>query len=337
VSNDAWRKRAAPRFRPRAPLGYDGAVQTPPCPGCAGTSFLPVPDSTFGAYHLARCVGCGHVATRPEPDAADLAALYGQEYYGPEHRRFKGPLETATTLFRRWRGWYIARRFKPGTVIDVGCGRGLLLEELRRRGWTVLGTELSDEAAEYARDYLHIPMKIGEFHHLDLAPSSADVVIMWQTFEHMREPNAVLKRVHEVLRPGGAAIVSVPNFESWQARFTGSRWHHLDVPHHLHHYGESTLRQMLERQGFRIGRVEHFNTEQNPFGWLQSLLNMMSPSSSNALFRSLQSDPEANGGRRRLPLSSLALLPVLAPVSLGLSAVESLARRGGTVTLWATK
>jgi 2-polyprenyl-3-methyl-5-hydroxy-6-metoxy-1,4-benzoquinol methylase len=325
------------RFRLRAALGYEGAVQNPPCPGCGGSQFSPLPDSEFGAYHLARCTECGHVATRPEPDAADLAALYGQEYYGPEHRRFKGPLEGLTTFFRRWRGWYIARKLPRGTVIDVGCGRGLLLDELRRRGWTVIGTELSDEAAEYARDFLGIPMKIGEFHRLDLAPGSADVVVMWQTFEHMREPNAVLERVHRVLRQGGVAIVSVPNRESWQARFTGPHWHHLDVPHHLHHYGESTLRRMLERQGFRVERVEHFNTEQNPFGWLQSLLNMMSPAGSNALFRALQNDPAGNGGRRRLPLSSAVMLPLLAPVSLGLSAVESLAHRGGTVTLWATK
>jgi 2-polyprenyl-3-methyl-5-hydroxy-6-metoxy-1,4-benzoquinol methylase len=312
-------------------------VSDSPCPGCGGTAFTPLSGGSFGEYHLARCSGCGHVATRPEPSATDLAALYGQEYYGPEHRRFKGPLEAATTLFRHWRGWYVTRRLGPGTVIDIGCGRGVLLDALRRRGWTVLGTELSDEAAEYARDVLGIPMKIGEFHQLDLPPASADMIIMWQTFEHMREPNAVLKRVHEVLRPGGMAIVSVPNRESWQARLTGPHWHHLDVPHHLHHYGESTVRRMLERHGFRVQRAEHFNSEQNPFGWLQSLLNMMSPSSSNALFRSLQNSAGENGAVRRLPVSWMLLLPVLAPLSLGLSAVESLARRGGTVTLWATK
>jgi 2-polyprenyl-3-methyl-5-hydroxy-6-metoxy-1,4-benzoquinol methylase len=312
-------------------------VANPPCPGCGGTQFTALPNSTFGAFHLARCAGCGHVATRPEPAASELADLYGQQYYGPEHKRFKGPLEALTTLFRRWRGWHIARHLRPGTVIDVGCGRGLLLEDLRRRGWTVIGTELSDEAAEYARDVLGIPVKIGEFYALDFRPASADAIILWHTFEHMREPNAVLARVHEVLRPGGVAVVSVPNRESWQARFTGPRWHHLDVPHHLHHYGESTLRRMLERQGFRIARVEHFNSEQNPFGWLQSLLNMISPSTSNALFQSLQNGPGGNGNGRRMPASSVALLPLLAPASLGLAAVESLARRGGTVTIWATK
>jgi 2-polyprenyl-3-methyl-5-hydroxy-6-metoxy-1,4-benzoquinol methylase len=277
------------------------------------------------------------VTTRPAPDWRELAALYGPEYYGPEHRRFRAPFEAATTLFRRWRARRIARGRVPGVVIDVGCGRGLLLDELRRMGWKVTGTELSDEAAEYARDVLGIPVIVGEFHRLEIAPESVDLVILWQTFEHMREPDAVLKRVHDVLRPGGLTIVSVPNRESWQARFTGARWHHLDVPRHLHHYGESTLRGMLERHGFRVGRVEHFNAEQNPFGWLQSLLNMMSPAASDALFRSLQNDPAGNGDGRRLPLSSMALLPILAPLSFGLSAVESLARRGGTVALWAMR
>ena len=47
-----------------------------------------------------------------------------------------------------------------------------------------------------------------------------------------------------IIGPGGWLIVSVPNRQSWQARFAGPRWFHLDVPRHLHHYGEATLRRM---------------------------------------------------------------------------------------------
>jgi 2-polyprenyl-3-methyl-5-hydroxy-6-metoxy-1,4-benzoquinol methylase len=313
-----------------------GAVEGPPCPACGVQEFAPLRDGRFGRYHLSRCTGCGHVATRPEPQADELAALYGEYYHGPEHRRFRAPLEVATTMFRRRRARRIARRRAPGTVLDVGCGRGVLLDAFRRHGWSVVGTELSDETAQYARDVLGMPVHVGEFHRLNIPPASVDVVIMWQTFEHMREPNAVLRRAHEVLRPGGWLIVSVPNRESWQARVAGARWLHLDVPRHLHHYAAATLRRMLERAGFRVTRVEHFNAEQNPFGWLQSLLNMATPTSANGLFDALRSG-NGDARRRRVPLASVALLPLLAPLALGLATAESVARRGGTVTLWAAR
>ena len=310
-------------------------MQDSPCPVCGASDFTPDGGSAFGRWHLARCAGCGHVVTRPEPRAEELAPLYGDEYYGPEHRRFRGPFETLTTLFRRWRASHLDRRLARGTVVDVGCGRGLLLDELRRRGWSVVGTELSDEAAAYARDALGIPVLIGEFHRLEMQPASVDAVVMWQTFEHMRHPNEVLRRAHEVLRPGGWLVVSVPNRESWQARFAGPQWLHLDVPRHLHHYGETGLRRMLERAGFVVRRASHFNAEQNPFGWLQSILNVASPGGANGLFDTLRSG--AGNGGRRLSLGSVALASVLAPVSLALATAESLAGRGGTVTLWATK
>ena len=44
---------------------------------------------------------------------------------------------------------------QPGRVLDIGCGRGLLLHQLRKRGWKVTGTELSEDSASYARDVLH--------------------------------------------------------------------------------------------------------------------------------------------------------------------------------------
>jgi SAM-dependent methyltransferase len=306
------------------------------CPACAATDFVSLPSPPCGPYHLERCDGCGHVVTRPEPHERDLTAIYGVEYYGPGHQRFRRPFEVARALFQGWRAWDIARRRPPGTVLDVGCGPGLLIAALRRRGWTVIGTELSPEAAAHAREALGLRVETGEFHRLELPPASADVVVMWQSFEHMREPVAVLRRVHDVLRPGGWLIVSVPNRESWQARATGRHWCHLDLPRHLHHYGESTLRRMLGAARFRVLRVSHFNWEQNPFGWLQSLVSGAT-GTSNSLFEIMRGHRLESARARLAGGAALVLLPVLVPLSLGLALAESLASRGGTVTVWASK
>jgi 2-polyprenyl-3-methyl-5-hydroxy-6-metoxy-1,4-benzoquinol methylase len=295
-----------------------------------------LPGPEYGPYHLEACAGCGHVVTRPEPREGELTALYGEAYYGRDHRRFVGPLELATSGFRRWRARDIARRRPPGTFLDIGCGSGLLAASVARHGWRVMGTELSDESARHAREALGVPVVTGEFQTLELPPASVDVVTMWQTFEHMREPAAVLKRVHEVLRPGGWLIISVPNRRSWQARFAGPRWFHLDVPRHLHHYGEATLRRMLEAASFRVDRVSHFNWEQNPFGWLQSMIDVAT-GTQNSLFDVIRGTASSAGARRWAAIAALVASPVLVPAAFGLALAESLARHGGTITVWASK
>src|SRR5262249_9218664 len=136
----------------RAPTaGLTNCVNPTVCPGCGSTRFRPLPSPECGPFHLEACTGCGHVVTRPEPRESELTALYGQAYYGPGERRFVGPLELATSAFRRWRACDIARRRPPGTFLDIGCGSGLLAASIARRGWRAMGTELSDESARHAR------------------------------------------------------------------------------------------------------------------------------------------------------------------------------------------
>jgi hypothetical protein len=124
-----------------------------------------------------------------------------------------------------------------------------------------------------------------------------------------------------------------------QARWTGRHWFHLDVPRHYHHFGLSVLRRLLTSNGFSILDVSHLSLEYNPYGWIQSLLNKLG-------FRyNLLYDLLKNRSARSLPdplraapvqiLLTLGALPVIAPMSFGLTLLEVLLRRGGTVEVYA--
>ena len=139
---------------------------------------------------------------------------------------------------------------RPGRVLDVGCGRGLLLKVFRNRGWEVAGTELSDQAASYAREVLHLPVQTGNLEQLNLPANQFDAVVMWHVLEHLPEPRATLAVVNRVLKPGGVFIASVPNFGGWEARFSRDKWFHLDVPRHLTHFTNESLRHLLRDTGF---------------------------------------------------------------------------------------
>src|SRR5205823_4386530 len=69
------------------------------------------------------------------------------------------------------------------------------------------------------------------------------------------QPLDILRAAHHLLAPGGKLIVAVPNIDSLAFRWFGSAWNGLDLPRHLVHFSPATLRLMLQRAGFRVGRV----------------------------------------------------------------------------------
>jgi methionine biosynthesis protein MetW len=105
-----------------------------------------------------------------------------------------------------------------GSVLDVGCGTGDLMVELRRGGADVRGLEIdpANVAAAVARG---LPVIQGDA-DVELAAypdRSVDYAILSQTLQTCRAPDRVLD---ELLRIGRRAFVSFPNFAHWRVRLS---------------------------------------------------------------------------------------------------------------------
>lgn len=311
----------------------------PACRLCGGEmrSFLDVDER----FSLARCEACSLVSTRPELPEEEIAAFYPPEYYGRRNRRFNVVFERLIVVFRERRARLIARRARRGRVLDVGCGRGVLPAQLRRRGWDAHGLELSETSATHAREVLGVPVFVGPIEESPFEDGSFEAVVFWHVLEHLRDPRSALGRARRLLAPGGLLVVAVPNFESLQARVGGRGWFHLDVPRHYHHFGRGVLARLLDEEGFDVEDVSHFALEQNPFGWIQSLLNRLG-FRQNLLYEALKRDSARDVAHpvRSAPVSfALTLLALVAvlPLSGLLFTAELLLRRGGTVEVWARR
>ena len=294
-----------------------------------------------GGFSVARCEACGLARTLPEVPAAEIGRYYPPSYYGVQNRRFHPLLEWAVTVFRKRRVWQIQRFVATGRALDVGCGRGITLSQLRDEGWATAGVEISETAAAQARAALGDSIFVGDVVEGPWEPESFDVVVLWHVLEHLPDPFAVLAKTRQLLRPGGLLVIAVPNLESLQALATGGRWFHLDVPRHYWHFGTRILTRLLEAKGFRIRNVSHFSLEQNPYGWLQSLLNRAG-FPPNLLYDILKrrSARDVVHPFRRHPVASILLAPALVvafPVSLVLTLVEAALRRGGTIEIYAER
>jgi SAM-dependent methyltransferase len=211
----------------------------------------------LGDYTVAICPACGSGRTLPLISSDELAGLYPAQY--DAHGLPANPLlrRLATALFeRRYRRALASAPFSvlaeraPGTLLDVGSGRGDLGVVLGRKGWRVTGLEPSPEAvAEARRRGLD-----GEEGTLTAGPAREggyDAVVFSHSLEHVVEPFDDLSVAHELLQPGGLVLITLPNFGSWQAHRFGSRWFHLDLPRHRTHFTERGLEALLRRTGFR--------------------------------------------------------------------------------------
>jgi SAM-dependent methyltransferase len=295
---------------------------------------------TGGEFEVSRCGGCGLDLTRPQPDPSAMAAYYPPEYYGRlGARRFPALVELGQRTLYAWRARAVERIAggHPGLVLDIGCGPGGLLEAFRRRGWDVQGTELNDESAVRARQ-AGIPVQVGSLDSWDWPAGHFDAVTMWHVLEHWPDPRPVLRRVHQFLRPGGVFMVGVPNFGSPEARAARDGWFHLDVPRHLVHFTEASLRGALAAAGFTVRAQSSVALEFDTFSMVQSALNRTGLKH-NLLYNVLRGRHAKvmdAGSGVQVP-ATLLLAALLAIPALPASILLGIAGQGSSLTVYAVK
>ena len=228
---------------------------------------------------LVRCSSCSLVRLDPVPTRDELEAVYDSGHYyttePPSPRsgigarlqdlvlrtfwRYPNPPSAlvraiASIALRPLRTRFLPVMF-PGDapVLDIGCGNGQRLLELERYGCASLfGLEPTVGAAEQARRATRADIRTAYLDDAGLPNAHFALVILNQVLEHVPSPTQTLASIHAHLRPGGTLYLTVPNFASAEARFFGACWSGLQIPEHLHHFTEASLRPIVERAGFRI-------------------------------------------------------------------------------------
>lgn len=232
-------------------------------------------------YEVVRCGRCGLAYLNPRPTRGSILAYYGGD--DPEKTARKPALYERLyfALFRK-----IPLR-KKGAVLDVGCGCGRYIYTLKSKGWDVKGLDIGH--VEYGRAVLGLDIREGDLSQAHFEPESFDAITFWWSFEHMHDPEGVLREARRILKKGGMIIIAVHNIASLEARLFGGHWFHLFLPKHLYHYSPDTLTKMLQKSGFMNVRVRHDPFSFGAIGSLQCLLNTkgIDVSFTNPLFYAL--------------------------------------------------
>jgi SAM-dependent methyltransferase len=187
-------------------------------------------------------------------EPAQLARFYDDAYAHP-------PAEAA--VYARWRALGAVGKadhlialcaragVRPASTLEVGCGDGALLCELRRRGFAgrLAGVEITAAAVAIARERSQIDAVAHyDGQHLADADGAHDLGILSHVLEHVPDPSALLA---EVARACRTVIVEVPLEANLSARRSAKREHAAEVGH-LQRLDRAAARAIVERAGLEI-------------------------------------------------------------------------------------
>src|SRR5262245_7284798 len=109
---------------------------------------------------------------------------------------------------------FAARFVENKRVLDIACGEGYGTRALASAGAArVIGMDISEEACMHARRKYGVDCCAGIAENIPLADKSIDLIVSFETIEHLEGPTAFLDECVRVLAPGGALIISTPNKE----------------------------------------------------------------------------------------------------------------------------
>ncbi|MFF2479859.1 class I SAM-dependent methyltransferase [Paenibacillus sp. NPDC058071] len=157
--------------------------------------------------------------------------------------------------------YHYALRFisRHSFVLDAACGSGYGTNYLAKHSECALavGTDRSEHALEWALRYFHHEKAVylnsdlsGDF-QADLPIKRYDLIVCFETVEHMRDDRSFVKKLYRCLNDEGILLISAPN-ENVIPYLKNPYYAGGVNPYHYRHYRPKELRDLLKKCGFQI-------------------------------------------------------------------------------------
>jgi len=221
------------------------------CDLCGSKAYVCVFEKL--GFNVVRCSECGLVYVNPRPKYSETKSKYNAgelspiEYYAGTERADK------RTFKERLR---IASRYcKTGSMLDVGCNVGTLLEVGKENGWDGLGVDVNQDAVK-------VCLKKGlraKFMDIELFKTKErfELIVMSDLIEHVNSPTKTLSLCRKLLNKDGCLMISTPDYGSLLSKSMGARWFHIKPDEHIYYFDKATIRVLLKKAGFRVVYLKH--------------------------------------------------------------------------------
>ncbi len=286
-------------------------------------------------FQVVQCQKCGLIYVNPRPSQDEIAKFYPDTYSWKKTLTAESAI---TKIVRKLEGIYRnhllhyeaskvvkAVKGKTGKLLDVGCGTGDRLDVFRRIGFDTYGVEISS-SAEFAKEHYGLNVKQGDLFDANYPDSFFDVITLHNVLEHTHSPHKIIRELYRILKEDGIAVIQVPNTNCIQFKLFKGKWAAVDVPRDLYYFNVSLLEKALEKENFKVVKVDHFNSLWHPPTLVITLFPTLDP-------QKAWTDEKKGGSPLLKRLLWVFWTVALAPVVF----LESLAKKEAVFTIYAKR
>lgn len=240
-------------------MSYERLDQCPICGKEEFKNFLVVNDNAVSkeSFVIVECENCNFKFTNPRPDAASIGSYYESEEYISHSNIKTGIINRAYHVVRSIttkQKVELINRSAPakGCILDYGCGTGVFLAACKKDGWEIRGVEPNEKARQIASEATGEIIAAGLE---DIEGEQFEVISLWHVLEHIHTLNETMAELLSKLQDDGTLIIAVPNADSHDAQQYKENWAAYDVPRHLYHFTQPTMKRFLKKHKMKLEAV----------------------------------------------------------------------------------
>lgn len=216
-------------------------------------------------FEIIKCRDCGLARTIPIPDSSKQRyKYYGIDRYSKNRKIVSSLMEKILKQVFKFK--------KRGKLLEIGCSVGYLLRLAKNKGFEIQGIELDVKAMEYANKLLGKGTVINTtLQEAKFPDKHFDVVVMSHVLEHISNPGNLLREIKRILKNNGIMVISAPNLDGFWVKIKKEKWPGLRPKEHIWQFGITSLRELLEKQGFKVKRIRTWGLYYSLYSVIKSI------------------------------------------------------------------